>query len=196
MPSKDNESLPDLTDDLDFFDSPEPAHLSQETVDLSGLFADTVSMSGSFDLRGFRVSSFGKLLDVIPIPAVLVERSHAIVFANQACKRIAEDRTVIVGSPFSALFPSKSASGKAHGLIDKVFGQRVPLLTEGIMGVEPRKIWGRIHFRSVRIRSERFVLVIVEDITPEKKLLAINRRAAKGSAKRKGAAENTQEGGV
>jgi hypothetical protein len=195
MPEKETESLPDLSIDLDFPDFAEPEHLSQETVDVSGLFADTVSLSGSFDLREFRVSSFGKLLDIIPIPAVLVERSHAIVFANRACKRIADDHTVLVGEPFSSLFPNKSVSGKAHALIDKVFGQRVPLLTEGVLGIEHRRIWGRIHLRSVRIRQERFVLVMIEDITPQKTLLEMSRKADAGTRKRRGASGKSEENG-
>ena len=52
----------------------EPASLSEETIDLSALFTDDVSSSGSFDLRRSRLSPFEKLLQAIPIPTLLVRR--------------------------------------------------------------------------------------------------------------------------
>ena len=41
---------------------------------------------------------------------------------------------------------------------------------------KPRKIWGRLHFSAIRIGRERYVLVLIEDLTGEKTQLLMNQR--------------------
>ena len=144
----------------------EPASLSEETIDLSALFADDVSSSGSFDLRRSRVSPFEKLLQAIPIPTLLVDKSCTIMLANRACKRVTGEPQKIEGQHFSVLFPNRADGQRAEKLIGKVFHNRIPLVAEGIIGIDLIRMRGRIHLRSVRIQKTSMVLVIVEDITP------------------------------
>lgn len=145
-----------------------PEGLTEETIDLSAMFADDVSPSGSFDLRRSRLSSFEKLLQAIPIPALLVAESCTIVFANRACKRAAGEPGTIEGHRFSALFSNRTDGEQAEELIQKVFHNRIPLVAEGLLGADQVRMLGRIHFRSVRIQKKRVTLVIIEDITPSK----------------------------
>jgi PAS domain-containing protein len=144
----------------------EPASLSEETIDLSALFADDVSSSGSFDLRRSRVNPFEKLLQAIPIPTLLVDKSCTIMLANRACKRVTGEPQKIEGQHFSVLFPNRADGQRAEKLIQKVFHNRIPLVAEGIIGTDLIRMRGRIHLRSVRIQKTSMVLVIVEDITP------------------------------
>ncbi len=144
----------------------EPASLSEETIDLSALFADDVSSSGSFDLRRSRVNPFEKLLQAIPIPTLLVDTSCTIMLANRACKRVTGEPQKIEGQHFSVLFPNRADGQRAEKLIGKVFHNRIPLVAEGIIGIDLIRMRGRIHLRSVRIQKTSMVLVIVEDITP------------------------------
>ncbi|HMK34396.1 MAG TPA: hypothetical protein VK463_04960, partial [Desulfomonilaceae bacterium] len=81
--------------------TPNLASLSEETIDLGTLFVDSVSPTGSFDLRRSRLSSFGKLLEAIPIPTMLVDESYHIIFANRACNRPGIECGKIEGSNFS-----------------------------------------------------------------------------------------------
>jgi hypothetical protein len=148
---------------------PEPSRsigLSTETIELGALFSEEVSSSGSFDLRRSRLSSIGRLFEVIPIPTLLVDESSQIVFANRACKRVAGEHRKIEGSPFSCLFPSPRDGKHAENLIDRVFHNRIPLTAEGVVGLDRITMRGRIHFRSIRIQKIRTVLVIIENITP------------------------------
>jgi nitrogen-specific signal transduction histidine kinase len=154
--------------------------MQEETIDIGGLFAEGMSLSGSFDLRGFRVSSFGKLLDAIPIPALLVDKAQFVIFANQACKKISANYQEIQGSRFGTLFPDAAIGTKAEEMVGRVFSHRLPLVSEGVLGVGKKRIWGRMHLRSIRIQKERSVLVIIEDITLAKKQML--RRARKAAA--------------
>ena len=144
----------------------EPASLSEETIDLSALFTEDVSSSGSFDLRRSRLSPFEKLLQAIPIPTLLCDESSTIILANRACKRVTGEPQKIEGQRFSVLFPNRADGQRAEELMQKVFHNRIPLVAEGIIGIDLVRMRGRIHLRSIRIQKTSMMLVIAEDITP------------------------------
>ncbi len=148
----------------------ESGGLIEETIDLSAMFADDVSSSGSFDLRRFRLSPFEKLLQAIPIPTLLVDKSCVIVFANRPCNRAAGEPGAIDGHRFSVLFSNRADGQQAEDLIRKVFHDRIPLVAEGMLGTGDIRMLGRMHFRSVRIQKMRMMFVIIEDITPSQPL--------------------------
>jgi PAS domain-containing protein len=148
-----------------------PRSLTEETTDLSALFTNDVSSSGSFDLRRSRLSPFEKLLQAIPIPALLVDESCTILFANRASQRAAGQPKAIDGHRFSVLFSNRADGQRAEELIRKVFLDRIPLVTKGTLGIDGVKMLGRIHFRSVRIQKMRMMLVIIEDITLQEAIL-------------------------
>ena len=63
---------------------------STQTIDLGNLFTKDVTSSGSFDVRGdIWASTFGKLLQSLPIPALLVDRHHKVI--GQAIRRSLPD---------------------------------------------------------------------------------------------------------
>lgn len=148
----------------------ETGGLTEATIDLGAMFADDVSSSGSFDLRGSRLSSCEKLLQAIPIPALLVDESCVIVFANRACKWAAGEPGAMEGHRFSVLFSNRADGQQAEELIQKAFHNRIPLVAAGMLGADDIRMLGRIHFRSVRIQKMRMMLVIIEDITPSEPL--------------------------
>ncbi len=143
-----------------------PENSSEETIDLSAMFAVDVSSSGSFDLRRARLSPFTKLLQALPIPTLLVDKAYMIVFANRACKRATGKPGTTDGQRFSDLFPNQADGERAEELIQKVFHNRIPLIAEGMLGSDQIRMLGRIHFRSVRVQKMRMMLVIIEDISP------------------------------
>ena len=59
-----------------------------ESIDLNNIFGEGLTTSGSFNAEGIKSTSFCKLLRAIPIPALLVDKSHTIIFCNDACARI------------------------------------------------------------------------------------------------------------
>lgn len=139
-----------------------------ETIDLTSMFTRDVSSSGSFDLRGFRVSTVGKLLNAIPIPALLVGSSCVVMFANQACRKISVQKDQLLGMNFSSLFSESSAGTQAESAIEKVFIHKIPLVFEANMGSTKSSLKGRLHLRPIKVGKQRAVMVIIEDMGKEK----------------------------
>jgi PAS domain-containing protein len=150
--------------------------LPTQTIDLDSLFTKDLSDSGSFDFRHLRDLSFGKLLEALPTPALLIDSSHAIVFANEASARICHDQSKVLGVPFHSLFPIVSESQRVDSLLNTIFRDRKTQTVEGLMRPNAGTFWCRIHFRSVRLRHHRSVLALVEDLTAEKRQLVLNER--------------------
>ena len=148
-----------------------------ETIDLANLFSMNVTTSGSFDVRGdIWATTFGKLIQALPVSAMLVDPSCKIIVANQACRRIHSDHEKIVGRSFSDLYPDPAASSKAESIVIKVFETRKPRRFEGALRIGSRQIWGRTTFRSIRITTQRYVLALVEDLTVERKHLRLSQK--------------------
>jgi len=147
-----------------------------QSIDLDALFTKDVTTSGSFDLSHVRNVSFGRLLEAIPIPTLLVDPSSSIVFTNRAVGKLAGDTPQLVGKAFSSLFAVPAESRRAESGLQSVFSNRRTRIIEGLVRIDSNFLWCRIHLRSIRFRNQRSVLAIVEDLTSEKKQLLINEK--------------------
>lgn len=106
-PDIDSEEL--LPEDF-FYELPQaPAPMkvgfdSTESIELKSIFTRDVTASGSFDFReGIWATTFGKLVQALPIPAFLVEESLNVTISNQACARFTPRYERIQGRPFRTL---------------------------------------------------------------------------------------------
>jgi hypothetical protein len=148
-----------------------------QTIDLTALFTKDLTSTGSFDISsGIWRTTFGKVLQALPIPVLLIDTSYRIVIANQAWGRIAEDYSEMVFCPFSGLFLGDSPARRAQSLLEEAFLQRKSRVAQATLEVSGRKIWARITLRSIRVGNERFVLALIEDLTLDKQLLEANKR--------------------
>ena len=142
---------------------------STESIELKSLFTRDVTVSGSFDIRGgIWATTFGKVIQALPIPAFLIDEFLNVAVANQACGRFTPDYEKIQGKPFASLLGGREATKKAESLLRGLFSDRKPRVGEGRLRIEDAMVWGRMTFRSIRVMDERFVLVLVEDLTREK----------------------------
>jgi two-component system, cell cycle sensor histidine kinase and response regulator CckA len=153
----------------------EMGDLSTQTIDVNSLFDPELYETRSFDLRSIESTSFGKILDSLPLPALVLDQLHYIVFANQSCARMAPRSDHLQGRAFTDLVASPRNADRARALIDKTesvlqraFEKRKPLVAEAILEFEDQRIWSRLYLRTVRIGSSRYVLVMIEDVTSEK----------------------------
>jgi hypothetical protein len=159
--------------------------VSTETISLRGAFSRDVTSSGSFDIRGeIWATTFGKVLQALPIPALLIDQRLLIVAANQACGKLNADSERLQGTSFHSLFPDPTEVKKAEAILKEVFSSRRPRTTEAKLGIGRNPISGRMTFRSIRIMADRFILVLVEDLTTEKKLLRLSKKYQENLEKR------------
>jgi PAS domain S-box-containing protein len=145
-------------------------------VAFDALFTEDVSSSGSFYVKGFEETAFGRLLQALPIPALLIDASFRVFFANQACGRMGGLYEKILGTPFSTLFPNSDTSNEMQAVIEAVFAKRTALVRQALLGIEKDRIWGRMYFRSVRTGAERYILLLIEDLSFEKRQILLSRR--------------------
>ena len=154
----------------------ENGRLATETIDLDRIYRSDITKSGSFDIRQLKTTSFARLLNALPIPALLVATSHIIVFANRSCAKVSSDYKNIKGSPFSRLLADSTESKHADELLRNVFSTKKSYVQELKVTLGGNSIWGRVSFRSIRITGDRLVLILIEDLTLEKQQLLITKK--------------------
>ncbi len=146
-----------------------------ESIELKSLLSRDVTSSGSFDVRsGIWATTFGKVIQALPIPTLLVEESLHVTVANQACGRLAPGYEKIQGKPFVNLLAGPAAAERAKSILEHVFSDRKPRVGEGAIKIDNSSVWARVTFRPIRIMMERFVLVLLEDLTREIVQLRVN----------------------
>jgi PAS domain-containing protein len=152
--------------------APKPLRVGSETtesIELKSLFTRDVTTSGSFDVRGgIWATTFGKVIQALPIPVFLVDESLTVTVANQACGRFTPYFEKIQRKPFASLLGGPSAAEAAQSVLEQVFLDRKARIGEGMLRIDNAMLWARMTFRSIRIMNERFVIVLVEDLTREK----------------------------
>jgi len=146
-----------------------------QTIDLHSLFTYDAGKSGVFDLSDITSTSLGKLLDALPVPVLLVDQWFCIAFVNQACEKLRINSKAVKGSRFTDLLPNpddatraKTLESKTMVLLERVFSDRRPQKAEAILEIGMHRIWARLHLRSVRLGSDRHIMVMVEDVTSER----------------------------
>lgn len=176
------------------FDAPDEAFHPQlslqneptETIDLQGLFASEFSASGVVDLRSIGSTALGKLLEALPIPMMLVDQWFCVAFTNSAFGKISPDYKQIHGERFIDVLPSpkdeqrgRMLMEKTTALLERVFVDRKPALAEAILEIGGKRIWARLHLRSIRVNADRHIMVMIEDVTVERSQRRVSQRDEK-----------------
>ncbi len=159
---------------------PKPLRVGLETtesIELKSLFTRDVTTSGSFDVKGsIWATTFGKVIQALPIPVFLVDESLNVSVANQACGRFTPYYEKIQGKPFASLLGGPSSALAAQSVLEQVFSDRKARIGEGMLRIDNAMVWTRMTFRSIRIMYARFVIILVEDLTREKVQLHENEK--------------------
>lgn len=148
-----------------------------DTIDFTGLFTADITVSGSFDIRGdIWKTTFGRVIQAVPIPVLLVDQSIRVGVANDAWGRVCPEFKMIVGEPFRTLFPHDKVAAEMEELALTILSDRKPRVKQAVLKIANNVMWGRMTLRSIRIMSERFLLVLIEDLTAERRQLLLNQR--------------------
>lgn len=148
-----------------------------ETIDFRSVFAEYSAAIAATDPEKIAGTSVGKLLQALPVPALLIDPFGNIFFANRAWAQLGgPEGKNLLGVTFSSFFQDAKIARKADNLIEKVVRERKPHVVEGELRFDETAVWGRMHLRSIRIGKDRSVLLIVEDYAPDRYQLAARRR--------------------
>jgi PAS domain S-box-containing protein len=150
-----------------------------ETIDLDNLFGAELTTSASFDFTWIEQAAFGKLLEAIPVPAFLVDTSRVIVFINRSLMKITPDYNGLKGQPFISIFHNAAEAARAEALLESILQDRKPKYLEGLVTILGQRIWGRMHLRAIRVAEQRLILVLIEDLTAEKRQVILNEKYRK-----------------
>ncbi len=143
-----------------------PSH----TIDLQNL-VDELNATVVLDFNNIHHTSFGKLLESIPIPVLLIDESCNIAFVNHAWQSVDAGFQTILRCPFSSIFARRTEADAIDSIVKKAFITRKPLVVRTVLEVNNSRIYGRMHFRSLKMGGDRALIVLVEDLTTEKKQL-------------------------
>ena len=148
-----------------------------QTIVLTDIFSRDLTLTGSFDF-GIEIwkTTFGKVIHALPIPTLLLNESLCIVVANQAWNKVKCNVDGMRGRSFSDFFPNSSVADKIEYLLKEVFATRKPRIVQGKLEINENKLWARMTFRSIRALDERLILVLIEDLTLEKRIQEQDRR--------------------
>ncbi|GEM_PF-2058173 len=162
-------------EDLEEQDSSSPSQLivGTDTIDLSGVLTQDLTKSGSFNALDAKESSFHKLLHALPVPALLVDSSHVIVFCNHAVGRLSPAYRQLQGKGFLSLFADPGPAREIASRVDEVLRERKPMVKEEKVTIHNRHIWARIYFRPLRLSTQRACLIVMEDLTLERRQLLL-----------------------
>ncbi|MGO9122763.1 MAG: ATP-binding protein [Desulfomonilaceae bacterium] len=150
---------------------------STQTIELTELFARELTTTGSFDVRGgIWKTTFGKVMQALPLPTLLIDQSFRIVVANQAWGKISLKCEEMQDPLFSCFFPKASVARRVQAILEDVFSTRKPVVANGTLEIGDYTIWARMTFRSIRIMEERFILLLVEDLTADKQISEQNKK--------------------
>ena len=147
-----------------------------ETIDLDTLYSSQMTLSGSFDLRSVHETSLAKLLTALPMPALLVDSSQAIVFSNHSSRDRKDQNSGLEGVPLSSIFTELDEAMRFDTLIETVFTHRKPVVSNATLNLGKGPILARTHMRSVRVGTARFVLLMIQDLTLERQQLLLTKK--------------------
>ncbi len=132
-----------------------------------------VTETGSFDLTWLTIANFGRLLNAIPIPVLLLNEFGGIEFVNSTFESLLPNAKMVPSS-FFHLVPSESDLSNIKKLLNSCLGSRKPGKWQGFLNIPANPIWCRLHIRSIRVSAHKSALILIEDLTGEKRELALN----------------------
>jgi PAS domain S-box-containing protein len=137
-----------------------------------------VTESGSFDLRWMRLAGLGRILQSVPMPILLIDLDGTIRFANDEflCLREFDEDTPLAGESFYSYFTEPGEADQVRGLCAGVHEYRRPEFREGPLKFGEKRIWTRMNLRSLRYGDSRAIMVVIEDLSAEKRELTLNEK--------------------
>ncbi len=154
--------------------SPELAALRQplETIIMEGGFDRDVSETGTFYFAEVEATYLGKLLNALPIPGLLLNQQLEIIFANEATSSALVAKQ-LRGKNIVSILWTRAHGTKLCEILQSVFIRDKGILIETSLRLPDEKVWCRLHARRIKLGHEKLLLILVEDLTLEKRQIAL-----------------------
>ncbi len=155
-----------------------------QSIDLQGLVAELDTLGAELRTDDLERTPFGKLMEAVPIPIVLLDGDRRITFLNQAVGKISQEYDSLRGKEFASLFPNATIGNRVDSLIKIVYFNRQIQVVEAVVQIGNSRIWGRVHLQPLRWGSETYALALIENLTLEKKQLSLQKKLREELEKR------------
>ncbi|HMK37610.1 MAG TPA: PAS domain-containing protein [Desulfomonilaceae bacterium] len=151
-------------------------HLSTQPVDSALLLDADMSSSDSFEISSkIWTMTLCKLLDALPMPALLLDESFQIIAANQACASLYCVPQKELPFSWPDLFEVSDAE-TTQSILEEVLSTGESRVVEALLLVGGDSTCWRLTFRLIKITERPFVLVSIENAGLEKKVLLMHQR--------------------
>jgi DNA-binding CsgD family transcriptional regulator len=144
--------------------------------DIDKIGPHDLTPSGNYNLSDITKEPFVRFLQMMPMNAFLVDEDRLIAFTNKSLEYQIDTRDGLVGKVFSSTFVHPPHAQKAEALLEKAFFQRRSWIIEAPIQIGAKKGYQRLHLRPIRLMNERFVLVLMLDLTAAKIQDALNKK--------------------
>ncbi|MFA6222912.1 MAG: PAS domain S-box protein [Desulfomonilaceae bacterium] len=146
------------------------------SFDVASLLDEDPTLPDSVEMRELQAAALAKLLDAMPIPAVLIDPLSLIVFANQSFRRTILQPEKLQGLSLSTLFPDKRVFTKIQHLTEEVLTTGKSQVVYAPFEVTDQRIWGHLRFQSMRLGNNKWMALLMEDLSSEKTQLLSSHR--------------------
>lgn len=140
---------------------------------LTSIFSEDVTETGSFRVRPDWLEPMWSILEALPAGVMVIDGSRRVIFGNGVCRRLLRGDRDLEGRLFSSLFSDPGDAVKVQSVADEVYTAATPRTVHAQLFSATRKIWARLSFRPLRIDQDRYVLILVEDLTAEREKLEL-----------------------
>lgn len=155
-----------------------------QSIDLKGLVAELDTLGEELRTDDLEATPFGKLMEAVPIPVLLLDGERRITFLNQAVGKISPKCDSLKGKECASLFPDPKIGKHVDSLIKTVYFNRQMQVIESVVQIGDSRIWGRVHLQPLRWGSDTSVLALIENLTLEKTQLSLQKKLRKELEKR------------
>jgi len=139
-----------------------------QSFDCTSMLEEDSTSPDSFDVRGLQSSALGKLLDAMPIPALLIDPLLRIAFANRSCRRIIQQPEKLQGLSLSTLFPEEPAVAEIQRLTEEVFATGKCQVIDPTFEITDQWKWSRLYLQSVTFGNNKWMVLLIKDLASKK----------------------------
>jgi PAS domain S-box-containing protein len=120
--------------------------------------------TGTFDVCGLQLTALGKILDAMPMPALLIDPLSRIAFANRSCSRISRQPEKLQGLSLSTLFSEESAIAEIQRATNEVFSTGKSQLIDSTFEITGHRMWSRLYLQSMAFGSSKWMVLLMKDL--------------------------------